>query len=118
MLLFFKFVTKMNNPIDISSVIPIGMSREQAEKLAQSIANSMKKLWAEKVEDRLDPKDFAVNSLSYCKTAESQKFLTERINRIFSEEIIQKINQSKNDFVTFTFKGDQITVKSALAQPA
>lgn len=108
----------MNNPIDISSVIPIGMNREQAEKLAQNIANSMKKLWEEKAEDRLDPKNFVTNALSYCKTLESQKFLGERINNIFSEKVIEKIIQTKNDFVTFTFEGEQITVKSAVAQPA
>ncbi len=109
----------MNNPIDITSVIPIGMNREQAEKLAQNIANTMRKMWEEnKEKGKLHPKNFLTNSLSYCKTLESQKFLAERINKIFSENVIEKIIQSKNDFVTFTFKDEQVTVNAKAPQPA
>ncbi len=109
----------MNNPIDITSVIPIGMKKEQAIKLAEKIAKTMKVMWAaEGGTIKLSPKDFAYSALNYFGTAKSKRFLSNRIQAIFSEEVLKKIIKSKNDFVTFNFNGEQITVNAKTPQPA
>jgi sulfatase maturation enzyme AslB (radical SAM superfamily) len=107
------------NPIEITSVIPIGMNREQADKLAQNLARTMRSMWAaEGGPKELSPKEFCVVALNYCGTPESRKFLADKLKEIFSEKMIKEIITSKNDSIKFTFNGEEVTINAKSPQPA
>ncbi len=109
----------MSNPIEISTIIPMGMKKEQALKLAEKIAKTMRAMWAaEGGPVKLTPKEFCSVALNYCRTPESKRFLGDKVTKIFSETEIEKIIESKNESVTLTFNGEQITINAKSPEPA
>lgn len=108
----------MNNPIDISSVIPIGMHRKKAKKLAQNIARTMKSMWAaEGGPVKLTPEQFSEVALNYHHAPDTKESMAKKIKVIFSERVIEKIIQSENHFISFTLNGEETIVNSKTPQP-
>ena len=109
----------MNNPIDITPVIPVGMNRDQALKLAKRISKTMRSMWVNgKNPIELTPEQFCSVALRHCRTVESKRFLTDKIKKIITPLKIKQIINSKNNLVTFSLNGEEITTTSKKFQPA
>lgn len=107
------------DPINITEIIPLGMTKEQAIVLAEKISRTMRVMWlSENGPGKLSPVEFALTALNYCGTPESKRFLMDRMIRVFSEKEIENIIRRKNDFVRFIFNGEEIFVKAESPQPA
>lgn len=108
----------MNNPINISSVIPIGMNRKKAKRLAQHIAKTMRSMWSmEGGPVKLTPAQFSKVALNYRYAPEPKEPLLKKIEIIFSEKVIEKIIQSENEFISFTLNGEETILNSKTPQP-
>lgn len=113
-----KLKQLMNNPINITSVIPIGMNRKKAKKLAQHIARTMRSMWSmEGGPVKLTPAQFSEVALNYRNAPEPKELMAKKIEIIFSERVIEKIIQSENHFISFTLNGEETIVNSKTPQP-